>query len=471
MKSNSKQLNQAKHLSQAANHQAILQSALLQLTNSQEARHYLNRYHSQDEMRFAVVKVGGGILDQELEQLAESLALLANLGLAPIVVHGAGVQLDQGLAAAGIDSQKKAGIRVTDAASMAVIRPIMYQVNQQLVAALEQQGVRASGVVHGVFESEYLDEAEYGLVGSVSKIHLSPIKQALHSGAIPVLSCLGETSSGQVLNINADVATRELVWQVNPHKIIFVTPTGGVLDANDQIISAIQLHNDFEQLMQQDWVHSGMQLKLTQIKELLEPMGPGHSVSITSSKNLARELFTHQGAGTFINLGERITEHDTLTPFLQQQLVGILQNAFGRTFRAGFLGGLPIKKVYIAESGRAAALITAGEHGHAYLHKFAVTREARGEGLAATLWQQIKHNHPQLYWRSRAHNEINTWYFKQADASMKSAQVKTKPTDNDWVGFACGLSPQESLHCLQQAFTEDSGWEGAATPLPEQSHG
>lgn len=467
MKHTGKSLN----MNQAANHQAILQSALLQLTNSQEARHYLNRYHSQDEMRFAVVKVGGGILDQELDQLAESLALLANLGLAPIVVHGAGVQLDQGLAEAGIISEKKAGIRVTDAPSMAVIRPIMYQVNQELVAALEQQGVRASGVVHGVFESEYLDEAEYGLVGSVTKIHLSPIKQALHSGAIPVLSCLGETSSGQVLNINADVATRELVWQINPHKIIFVTPTGGVLDDNGQVISAIQLNNDFEHLMQQDWVHSGMQLKLTQIKELLEPMGPGHSVSITSSKNLARELFTHQGAGTFINLGERITEHDALSPFLYQQLAGIFQNAFGRTFRPGFLADLPVKKIYVAESGRAAALITAGEHGHAYLHKFAVTREARGEGLAATLWQQIKHNHPQLYWRSRAHNEINTWYFKQADTSMKSNQVNSGKEDHDWVGFASGLSPQESLHCLQQAFTEDSGWQGDAAPVQERGHG
>ncbi|MCB1583638.1 MAG: hypothetical protein KDI92_11280, partial [Xanthomonadales bacterium] len=130
----------------------IIHSALNQLTSSQEAKHYLKRYHSQDQMNFAVVKVGGGILAEELTTLAESLALLANLGLNPIVVHGAGVQLDQALHEADIQTIKKDGIRVTDEESMKVIRPVMYQVNQQLVQALEQQGARAVGIVHGVFE-------------------------------------------------------------------------------------------------------------------------------------------------------------------------------------------------------------------------------------------------------------------------------------------------------------------------------
>ncbi len=439
--------------------QKIIHSALNQLTNSQEAKHYLSRYQNHDEMNFAVVKVGGGILADELETLAESLALLANLGLNPIVIHGAGVQLDEGLQQAGIKTVKKDGLRVTDKACMQVIRPIMYQVNQQLVNALEQQGVRATGVVHGVFECEYLDQEKFGLVGQVDKIHLTPIRQALQTGAIPVLSCLGETSSGQVVNINADVATRELVWQINPHKIIFVTPTGGILDGNNSIISAIQLNNDFKQLNQQDWLHSGMKLKLQQIKEMLAPMDISHSVSITSSKNLARELFTHKGAGTFINMGEQIAISEVLTLGLEAPLIEVFQNAFGRTFKAEFLSQLKVKKIYLAESGRAAAMVTAGFRGHAYLHKFAVTKAAQGEGLAASLWQQIKADYPQLYWRSRIDNDINAWYFKQADASLKSAQ-------GDWVGFSCGLTPTESLDCIQQAFVTDSGWQ----PLDKHSH-
>ncbi len=431
--------------------QKIINSALNQLTNSKEAKHYLSRYQNHDELNFAVVKVGGGTLADDLETLAESLALLSNLGLSPIVIHGAGVQLDEGMKKAGIETVKKEGLRVTDETCMQVVRPIMYQVNQQLVSALENHGVRATGVVHGVFECKYLNQAEFGLVGEVEKIHLSPIRQALQTGAIPVLSCLGETTSGQVVNINADVATRELVWQINPHKIIFVTPTGGILDGNNNIISAIQLNNDFKHLNQQDWLHSGMKLKLQQIQDMLAPMDISHSVSVTSSKNLARELFTHKGAGTFINMGEQIAVSDVLTLGLEAPLVEVFQNAFGRTFKTQFLSQLKVKKIYLAESGRAAALITEGFKGHAYLHKFAVTKAAQGEGLAASLWQQIKTDYPQLYWRSRVDNNINAWYFKHADASVKSAQ-------GDWVGFSCGLLPAESLDCIQQAFSTDSGW-------------
>lgn len=432
--------------------QQIIRSALNQLTHSQEAKHYLKRYQNHDEMNFAVVKVGGGTLADELEILAESLALLSHLGLNPIVIHGAGVQLDKGLAHAGIKTSKKNGMRVTDEACMKVIRPVMYDVNHQLVRALEQQGVRAYGVVHGVFECRYLDQQTYGLVGDVEKIHLSPIKQAIQTGSIPVLSCLGETASGQVLNINADVATRELVWKIHPHKIIFVTPTGGILDNKSDIISAIQLNNDFDYMIQQPWLHSGMKLKLQQIKDMLAPLDCGHSVSITSSKNLARELFTYKGAGTFINMGEKINESLELDQSNLSLLHAIFEDAFGRTFKTDFLSNLKIKKIYLAESGRAAAIISSGFRNHAYLHKFAVTKAGQGEGLAASLWQQIIKDFPQLYWRSRTNNDINDWYFKQADVSVKS-------TAGDWVGFSCGLFPAESLECIQQAFKVDSGWQ------------
>ena len=68
------------------------------------------------------------------------------------------------------------------------------------------------------------------------------------------------------MNINADIAMRKLVWESKPAKVIFVTPTGGLLDENNQIISAIQLSNQYENLMQQPWLHSGMKLKIQQLE-------------------------------------------------------------------------------------------------------------------------------------------------------------------------------------------------------------
>ena len=144
--------------------------------------------------------------------------------------------------------------------------------------------------------------------GILSSVDLEAIRDAVHRGVLPVVACLGESPTGQVMNINADIAARELIWKVKPHKIIFLTGTGGLLDESGRIISAISLRTDYEYLLQQDWVHSGMQLKLEQISQLLSGLPESASVSITSVENLAKELFTHRGAGTLIRAGEDILE-------------------------------------------------------------------------------------------------------------------------------------------------------------------
>src|SRR5690606_19339928 len=93
---------------------------------------------------------------------------------------------------------------------------------------------------------------------------------------------------------------------VEPYKIIFLTPTGGMLDEQGRIISAINLVEDYDDLMKQPWVHSGMRLKLQEIRRLLDELPLTSSVSITSPGHLAKELFTYQGSGTLIRKGEAV---------------------------------------------------------------------------------------------------------------------------------------------------------------------
>ena len=219
---------------------------LAQLGSSREARQYLKEFSSVEEARFAVVKVGGGILAEHLDELASALAFLHRLGLRPVVLHGAGPQVDGALAEAGVPSERIDNLRVTSEQVMAVARPIIYEQNLRLVEALEARGIRARGLQHGTFEARYLDRERYGLVGEITGVNLSSLQRAVASGALPVLTFLGESESGQVLNINADVAARELVWALRPHKIIFLTPSGGLLDRNGRVISAVSLNNDYD---------------------------------------------------------------------------------------------------------------------------------------------------------------------------------------------------------------------------------
>ena len=428
----------------------IVHELLAQLGSSREAQQYLKEFSGTNQARFAVVKVGGGILRDHLEELTSALAFLHRLGLIPVVLHGAGPQLDQALADAGIETERREGLRVTSEPVMSVARPLMYKENLRLVDALENRGVRARSIQHGVFQCNYLDQDNLGLVGEVEQVELSAVESAVRNGAIPVLTCLGESPSGQVLNINADIATRELVWKLRPHKVIFLSPTGGLLDRQDRIITAVSLTNDYEALMQQPWVQSGMRLKLQQINEMLQRLPDDTSVSITSAAHLTRELFTYRGAGTLVRKGEAINVFDKPDEETLKKVRDLVEHSFNRTLRDDWFDNLDEPLVLLSETGRAAAVMTRGVDGLPYLDKFIVTSAAQGEGLGAAIWQVVRARYPALYWRSRNTNPVTPWYFLQADSSNRSGQ---------WVVFTIGVEPAtRRAQCVEDALARDSGW-------------
>jgi acetylglutamate kinase len=427
----------------------VVSQVLSQLGTSREARYYLRQY-SQDDLQFAVIKVGGAVLEEQLEPLAAALAFLANLGLMPIILHGAGPQLDVALSEASIETVKDKGLRVTTPAVMEIARPVIYRANRRLVSALEDQGVRARGIQHGVFVCDYLDRERLGLVGEIRRVDLEAIREAVHRGILPVVACLGESPTGQVMNINADVAARELIWEVKPHKIIFLTGTGGLLDESGRIISAISLRTDYDYLVQADWVHSGMQLKLDQISQMLARLPETASVSITSVESLARELFTHRGAGTLIRVGEEIVEYKAFDPTLEKRAAALLEQSFGRRLQAGYFDDLPLDCVLCSESFGAMAIVLKGVDDLPYLDKFAVTPEAQGAGLGAAVWQALVHRCPQLYWRSRSDNPVTAWYFEQADASFR---------EDKWVAFSVGIDDFEQIRrCRDDCLGRAESW-------------
>ena len=330
---------------------------LSQLGSSREAREYLRKFSSNESSQFAVIKVGGEVLQNDLSQLASSIGFLHHVGLFPIVLHGAGTQLNQALEKAGVKSEKIDGVRVTTPDVMSIIRPVVYQQNLRLVESLEQLGIRSRSLQHGVFDCAYEDEQKFGLVGRVTNVNLDSIRSTIAAGSLPIVTCLGETAGGQVVNINADVAAVNLVLEIKPLKIIFLSPTGGLLDQNDQLITAINLETDCQRLLNSDWVHSGMRLKLIQIAELLEQLPLSSSVSITSAHNLTRELFTHRGAGTLIRRGEGFLHESKISELRQSELKSLIEICFGREISDHYFENLDLEQLIWSGSGRAAAVI------------------------------------------------------------------------------------------------------------------
>ena len=391
--------------------------------SAKEIQQYLKRFSQLDAKRFAVVKVGGAVLRDELNDLTSSLTFLQQVGLTPIVLHGAGPQLDVELEAAGITKQTVNGLRVTSPKALGIVRRVFQQENLRLVEALQAMDTRATSVPSGVFMSSFLDKDTYGMVGKVDSINLAPIEASLRAGSIPVIASLGETDEGQFLNINADFAANELVRVLQPYKIIFLTGTGGLLDDKGQIIDSINLSTEFEHLIQQPWINGGMRVKIEQIADLLQSLPLTSSVSITRPSELAKELFTHKGSGTLVRRGEKVFRFDSWEGIDQARMRALIESSFGRTLVDDYFARTTPYRVYVSENYRAAMILT-NENGLIYLDKFAVLDDAQGEGLGRAVWLVMREENPRLFWRSRHGNQINHFYYAESDGCYKQERWK-----------------------------------------------
>jgi acetylglutamate kinase len=338
--------------------------------------------------------------------------------LTPIILHGGGPQLDARLEKEGIVTSKVDGLRVTTREVLDVARDVFTALNIDLVEAIRAQGVDAHGLTQGAFDARVIDEDRLGFVGEPTEVHLDLVRSIVHSGAIPILSCLGVAPGGQLVNINADAATRLLVHAVQPMKIVFLTETGGLLDERGRIIESINLASDYDEIIASEWVHSGMRLKLDEIRLLLEDSPPSSSVSITTPSGLTRELFTHGGAGTLVRVGEVIDGFDRKEDVDGERMVRLVESAFGRALEPWWWDEIDLAKVYVSRSYRGAAIVTNLDD-FAYLDKFAIHESAQGEGLARTVWDHLVRDFPVLFWRSRSDNKFNAFYAKEADGSVR----------------------------------------------------
>ncbi len=425
---------------QTAQTRATILQLLSNMASAKEIRQYLQRFSDLKKSRFALIKVGGAILRDELDALSSSLAFLQRVGLTPIVVHGAGPQLNDALAAEGIETNTKNGLRVTSPDVLRVARRVFAEQNLALVESLHALSVRAQGLTGGVLEARLVDEAGLGLVGEVTAVHEDAVLSSVRAGVIPVLASLGETATGQIVNINADQAAQHLVRHFEPYKIVFLTGTGGILDEHGALISSINLATDEERLMNAPWLHSGMRLKLQEIAALLRDLPTTSSVSITKPEQLPKELFTHQGAGTLVRKGEAVLALRSWDDVDKPRLRALVEESFGGALDDAYFANTPLATLYVAESYRAAAIVTVVD-GLANLDKFVAADAARGEGLARACWDKMREEHPRLFWRARAQNPINAFYVEQADGFVRG---------ETWNVYWCGLTDMADIaRCVE----------------------
>lgn len=261
--------------------------------------------------KIVVIKFGGNaMVDEALQRtFAEDVAFLRLVGIQAVVVHGGGPQISAGLADAGIESSFVDGLRVTSPEAITVIRDVLKtQIGEplaQMIVDADGEAEVFNGETEGLFAATQT-RTDLGLVGVVSKVNTEPILRALQAGVIPVIATVAPDSSGQLLNVNADLAASSLAVALQAEKLIVLTDVSGLYSnwpSLDSLISEISV-SELEELLPS--LESGMIPKMQACLEAVRGGVPkAHIIDGRIQHSLLLEIFTTAGIGTLVTQGDR----------------------------------------------------------------------------------------------------------------------------------------------------------------------
>lgn len=274
-----------------------------------EALPWLQRFAG----RIVVVKYGGSAMaDEKLRQgFADDMVFLRTAGVRPVVVHGGGPQITEMLGRLGITSQFRGGLRVTDEASIDVVRMVLVgQVGREIVGMLNSRGpvaVGLSGEDAGLFTAARRtagvdgSELDLGLVGEVVDVRPEAVLDLIDAGRIPVVSTVAPDVDGQVLNVNADSAAAALAVALKAEKLVVLTDVEGLFadwPASTEVISEIGA-DALAELM--PGLATGMAPKMEACLRAVRGGVPAASVlDGRVAHSVLLELFTPEGNGTMV---------------------------------------------------------------------------------------------------------------------------------------------------------------------------
>jgi len=267
-----------------------------------------------------VVKVGGEVLaGGQTGALAADLAELRRRDARLIVVHGGGPQASELQQKLGQEPRQVAGRRVTDAATLDVMKMVVAgKLNVDLCAALVAAGIRPVGL-HGasalavraekrpprVVTGGPPEPVDFGHVGDVVGFATDLFDLLLVVGYVPVVACLGADAAGAVYNINADIVANQLAQTLRADHLFLVTSTPGVLrDVKDPASRFPRLSAREARLAIADGVISGGMIP--KVEEALAVLDRGvgaiHILGKLAPGDLLREADEPGSVGTVLTL-------------------------------------------------------------------------------------------------------------------------------------------------------------------------
>ncbi|XP_022059100.2 N-acetylglutamate synthase, mitochondrial [Acanthochromis polyacanthus] len=420
-----------------------------------EARYWLTQFQratSAQSPAFAVLEVDSSVFDSRemVQSLAFGLSFLQRMDMKPAVVMGRSEHQDSGITepVPGCGGSRELVERC-----------------QQLTEALQQ----ASATILPFFSAEsflLLHEAPRGSSAPPSiTVDSSLLQWSVDCGTIPLVCPVGRDERGCSVMLDQTEVTAAISRALQPHKVMFLNNSGGLRSPEHKVLDSVSLPTDLPGLSVAAWLSPAERRRVTTIARLLNQLPTESSAVITSADTLLSELFSHRGSGTLFKNGDPIHRYASLDEIDVERLLALINKSFDKTLRRDYIDSLKgrLHSIYLSEGYSAAAVITVEpvNSGTPYLDKFVVSSSKQGQGTSHILWECIRQDLGKLFWRSRATNWINPWYFKHCDGSF---------VNGVWTVFWFGLTDiRDSYELVEYAKNLPDSFHSSSLTSPQQT--
>lgn len=279
-----------------------------------QALPYMQRYDGLP----VVIKFGGNAMgDAALHKaFAQDIALLAQSGVEPVVVHGGGPQIGAMLDQLNIKSEFKDGLRVTDKETVRVVEMVLAgSINKEIVMAIGAEGGYAVGIcgkdghlvtAKKLHRTERSPDSnieriiDLGFVGEPKLVDTAILRMMKTQGIIPVIAPIASGEDGNTYNINADTFAGAIASELEAERLLFLTDVPGVLDGEGNLIRELTVKKALS-MIDDGSISGGM---IPKVETCIDAINKGvEGVVIlngTAPHAVLLELYTDYGAGTLI---------------------------------------------------------------------------------------------------------------------------------------------------------------------------
>jgi acetylglutamate kinase len=262
-----------------------------------------------------VIKYGGSFMDDPnpavRTSVAYDIAFLAACGINVVVVHGGGKAITRAMEGSGLKASFVNGLRVTDEATIAVVKRTLDEVvNKDVCAALASAKATPKGlpgdsvlVCQKLTVNDDGSPIDLGYVGDVTEVKVKLIKKDIGDGFMPVISPVAEGYDGKPYNVNADLAAGRVASALRARRLVYMSDVPGLL-ANPadpaSLISTLKI-SQVDELKKRGVIDKGMRPKVqSAVRALQEGVQRVHFIDGRLAHSLLLEIFTDGGIGTEI---------------------------------------------------------------------------------------------------------------------------------------------------------------------------